>query len=49
MDVIYKRTLLRTASMDPLAVVEAQLGRVGRWTPYVLRLMLMLELNSRVM
>ena len=35
--------------MDPLAVVEAQLGSVDSWPPYVLRLMFMLETNSRVM
>ena len=35
--------------MDPLAVVEAQLGSVDSWPPYVLRLMFMLEPNSRVM
>ena len=34
--------------MDPLAVV-AQLGSVDSWPPYVLRLMFMLEPNSRVM
>jgi len=35
--------------MDPLAVVEAQLGSVDSWPPYVLRLMFMLEPNPRVM
>ena len=35
--------------MDPLAVVEAQLGSVDSWPPYVLRLVFMLEPNSRVM
>ena len=35
--------------MDPLAVVEAQLGSVDSWPPYLLRLMFMLESNSRVM
>ena len=35
--------------MDPLAVVEAQLGSVDSWPSYVLRLMFMLEPNSRVM
>ena len=34
--------------MDPLAV-EAQLGSVDSWPSYVLRLMFMLEPNSRVM
>ena len=35
--------------MDPLAVVEAQLGSVYNCPPYVLRLMFMLEPNPRVM
>ena len=35
--------------MYPLAVVEAQLGSVDSWPPYVLRLMFMLEPNSRLM
>ena len=35
--------------MDPLAVVEAQLGSVDSWPPYVLRHMFMLEPKSRVM
>jgi hypothetical protein len=35
--------------MDPLAVVEAQLGSVDSWPPYVLILVFMLEPNSRVM
>ena len=35
--------------MDLLAVVEAQLGSVDSWPPCVLRLMFMLEPNSRVM
>ena len=35
--------------MDPLAVFDAQLGSVDSWPPYVLRLMFMLEHNSRVM
>jgi hypothetical protein len=34
--------------MDPLAVV-AEIGSVDSWPPYVLRLMFMLEPNSRVM
>ena len=43
---ICKRTLVRAASMDPLAVVEAQLGSVESWPSYVLRFMFMLEPNS---
>ena len=35
--------------MDPLAVVEAQLGSVDSWSSYVLRLMFMFEPNSRAM
>jgi len=35
--------------MDPLGVIEAQLGSVDSWPPYVLRLMFMLEPNPRVM
>ena len=35
--------------MDPLAVVEAQLGSVDSWQSYVLRLMFMLEPNPHVM
>jgi len=35
--------------MDPLAVVEAQLGSVDIWPSYVLRLVFMLEPNSCVM
>ena len=35
--------------MDPLAVVEAHLGSVDSWPPYVLRLMFMLEPNPHVM
>ena len=30
---IRKRTLVRAASMDPLAVVEVQLGSVDSWPP----------------
>ena len=41
--------MVRAASTDPLAVVEAQLGSVDSWPPYVLRLMFMLEPNSRIM
>ena len=37
--VICKRLLVRAASMDPLAVVEAQLGSVDSWPSYVLRYM----------
>ena len=47
--VICKRTSVRAASMERLAVVEAQLGSVDRWPPYVLILMFLLEPNSRVM
>ena len=35
--------------MDPLAVVEAQIGSVDSWPPYVLGLMFVLELSPRVM
>ena len=52
MDVIRKRLLGRAASflrMDPLAVVETQLGSVDSWPSYVLRYMFFLEPNSRVM
>jgi len=35
--------------MDPLAVVEAQLGSVDSWPPFLLRFMFKLEANSRVM
>ena len=41
--------MVRAASMDPHAVVEAQLGSVDSWPPYVLRLMFMLRPNSCVM
>ena len=34
--------------MDPLAVVEAHVVSVDSWAPDVLRLMFMLEPNSRV-
>ena len=46
---ISKRTLVRAASMDPIADVEVQLGSVDSWPLYILRLMFMLESNSRVM
>ena len=35
--------------MDPLAVVEAQLGTVDSWPSYVLRLMFIIEPNSFAM
>ena len=35
--------------MDQLAVVQARLGSVDSWPPYVLRFIFMLESNSRVM
>ena len=36
-------------TMDPLAVVEAQLGSVDIWPSYVLRYMSLLEPNAHVM
>ena len=39
-----KRPMVRAAAaMDPLAVVEAQLGIVDIWQSYVLRYMFLLE------
>jgi len=35
--------------MDPLAIVEAQLGSVVSWPPYVLTFMFNLEPNPRAM
>jgi len=52
LDVIRKRLLVPAESfsmMDPLAVVEAQLGSADSWPSYELRYMLLLEPNSLVM
>ena len=35
--------------MDPLAVVEAQLGSVDSWPLHVFRYMFLLETNLRIM
>jgi hypothetical protein len=43
-----KMALVRAASTDPLAVVEAQLGSVDSWPPHVLRFMFILKPYPRV-